>query len=105
MKTFEPLVFDPARCLREVLALREWLARFHPGFGQIVDWFYKLDDMKRSDAFAARFGARSIAFTGILVVGRDHHFQPGEKERLEWWKNNVVVASQKVQCVTFDGLV
>jgi hypothetical protein len=194
MKTFEPLAFDPARCLREVLALRKWLAlhpqleerrhllpffrrrrqlsafvasyspdvinfdriafeypvfgdftcdlavgdsaknaycfiefedaaadsllvrrgkkatrewspRFHRGFGQIVDWFYKLDDMKKSDAFAARFGARSIAFTGILVVGRDHHLQPGERERLEWWKNNVVVASQKIQGVTFDGLV
>jgi hypothetical protein len=61
--------------------------------------------MRKSDTFAARFGARSISYTGILVVGRDQYLRPGERERLEWRREHVVVASQHVQCVTFDGLL
>ncbi len=86
-------------------ATREWSPRFEHGFGQIIDWFCLLEDLKKSDAFAARFGARSVSTTGLLVVGRDQHLRPGEKERLEWRRRNVVVASQHVHCVTFDGLL
>jgi hypothetical protein len=86
-------------------ATREWSARFDHGYSQIIDWFYKLDDMRKSDDFHARFGARTITYTGILVVGRDHHLLPGERERLAWRRTNVVVGSQNVQCVTFDGLL
>jgi hypothetical protein len=86
-------------------ATREWSARLDHGYGQIIDWFAKLDDMKKSDAFAARFGARSIRYNGVLIVGRDHSLQPGERERLEWRRTNVVVASQRIEVVTFDSLV
>ena len=86
-------------------ATREWSPRFDHGYSQIIDWFGKLEDMRKSDAFAAGFGARSIRYTGILVVGRDQYLLPGERERLEWRRNNVVVASQKIEVVTFDGLV
>lgn len=84
---------------------REWSSRFDHGYSQIIDWFGKLEDMRKSDAFAARFGARSIRYAGILVVGRDQYLLPGERERLEWRRNNVVVASQKIEAVTFDGLL
>jgi hypothetical protein len=86
-------------------ATREWSPRFDHGYSQIIDWCYKLADMAKSDDFAARFGARSIRYTGTLVSGRDQYLQPGEKDRLEWRRNNVVVASQHIQCVTFDGLL
>jgi hypothetical protein len=86
-------------------ATREWSARFDHGYSQIIDWFYKLHDLGKSDDFAARFGARSISYTGILVVGRDQFFRAGERERLEWRRRNVAVASQNVQCVTLDGLL
>jgi hypothetical protein len=86
-------------------ATREWSPRFDHGYSQVIDWFCLLDDLRKSDAFAARFGARSIHYTGILLVGRDQFLLPGERERLEWRRSNVVVASQQVQCVTFDGLL
>jgi hypothetical protein len=86
-------------------ATRAWSPRFDHGYSQIIDWFYKLDDMRKSDDFAARFGARSISYKGILVLGRDQYLRPGEKERLEWRRNHVVVASQNVECVTFDELL
>lgn len=60
--------------------------------------------MKKSDAFAALFGARSITYKGILIIGRERDLLPGGRERLEWRRNNVVVASQKIECVTFDEL-
>jgi hypothetical protein len=85
-------------------ATREWSPRFDHGYSQIIDWFCKLEDMKKSDDFAARFGGRSISYTGILIVGRDQYLLPGERERLEWRRSHVTVASQTVQCVTFDGL-
>jgi hypothetical protein len=86
-------------------ATREWSPRFDHGYSQIIDWFGKLEDMKKSDTFAARFGARSIRYNGVLVIGRDQSLQPGERERLEWRRSQVVVASQKIEVVTFDGLL
>ncbi len=85
-------------------ATREWSSRFDHGYSQIIDWFYKLEDMKKSNDFVARFGARTISYKGVLVIGRDRYLLPGEQDRLDWRRSNVVVASQNVQCVTFDGL-
>jgi hypothetical protein len=84
---------------------REWSPRFDHGYSQVIDWFSKLEDMKKSDAFAARFGARTITYAGILVVGRNQYLLPGERDRLEWRRTHVVVASQSIECVTFDGLL
>jgi hypothetical protein len=85
-------------------ATREWSPRFEHGFSQIIDWLHKLDDMRRSDDFVTRFGARVIQYSAILIVGRDHHLGLGERERLEWRSDNVIVASQSIRCVTFDAV-
>jgi hypothetical protein len=85
-------------------ATREWSPRFEHGYSQIIDWSYKLDDMRRSDDLIARFGSRSVTFSGVLVIGRDRHLKAGERERLEWRRAHVIVASQRIQCITFDEL-
>ena len=84
---------------------RDWSPRLEHGYSQLIDWFHKLDDMRRSDDLVLRFGSRSLTFSGVLVIGRDQHLKPGELERLSWRRANVVVASQLIQCRTFDGLV
>jgi hypothetical protein len=84
---------------------REWSAIFDHGYSQIIDWFAKLRDAEKSDDFEARFGARSIDFTGTLVVGRDHFLEPGERQRLDYRRRHVVVDSRKIQCVTYDELL
>ena len=61
--------------------------------------------MEKSDEFETRFGARSIEYSGLLVVGRDRHFEPGEHCRLEWRCSYVVVNSKKIRRFTFDGLL
>jgi hypothetical protein len=83
---------------------RHWSPRFEHGCSQIIDWFHKLDDLRRSDDLVARFGGRSVKFSGVLVIGRDQHLHPGELERLEWRRTNVIVASRRIECVTFDEL-
>lgn len=86
-------------------ATREWSARFDPGYGQIIDWFYKINDRGGSDEFETRFGERSIDFLGTLVIGRDQHMDRGEKLRLEWRRRHVIVNSKQIVCVTFDELL
>lgn len=86
-------------------ATREWSPRFLHGFGQLVDWFRKLDDMQKSDTFEARFQKRSINWAGVLVAGRDHDLSADERLRLEWWRNHIVAHSRRIHCVTYDELV
>jgi hypothetical protein len=86
-------------------ARRDWSPRFERGYSQIIDWFCKLHDMEKSDEFEARFGARSVEYSGLLVVGRDRYFETGERRRWEWRRSFVVVNSKKIQCLTFDELL
>jgi hypothetical protein len=84
---------------------RYWSPRFERGYSQVIDWFHKLDDMRRSDDLISRFGNRTPTFSGVLVIGRDHYLKAGERERVFWRRANVVVGSQRIWCVTYDGLV
>jgi hypothetical protein len=86
-------------------ATRAWSPRFESGYGQVIDWFYKLHVMTDTPDMEARLGKRSIRYTGVLIVGRDQHFQPGERLRLEWRRDHVVVNSKHVVCVTYDELL
>jgi hypothetical protein len=85
-------------------ATREWSPRFDHGYSQIIDWFYKLEDRRNSDEHEARFGARSIHYMGVLVVGRDQYMNAGERLRLEWRRQHVIVHSRNIRCVTYDEL-
>jgi hypothetical protein len=84
---------------------REWSPRLDHGYGQIIDWFYKLADRENSEDYEARFGKRSVEVAGVLVIGRDHHMNTGERMRFEWRRRNVAVATRRIECVTFDELL
>jgi hypothetical protein len=86
-------------------ATRAWSPRFDGGFSQVIDWFYKLQVMTDTPDMEARFGKRSIRYTGVLVIGRDQHMQAGERLRLEWRRDHVVVNSKHIFCVTYDQLL
>ena len=86
-------------------ATRAWSPRLNDGYGQIIDWFYKLADRRNSDECEMRFGSRSIDFTGLLVIGWNHYLDAGERLRLEWRREHVVVNSKRIQCITFDELL
>jgi len=83
----------------------EWSSRFEHGYSQIIDWFWKLHDMARSDTGRARFDyANTFNYYGLLVIGRSKGLAPIEKERLNWRRKKVLVDSKHVFCMTFDEL-
>jgi hypothetical protein len=86
-------------------AMRAWSSRFDGGYSQIIDWFYKLHVMTDTPDMEARFGKRSIRYTGVLIIGRDQHLQADEQLRLEWRQEHVVVNSKHIVGVTYDQLV
>jgi hypothetical protein len=89
---------------RGAKATPEWSPRFERAFSQVVDWFYKLDDMEKTDEFEARFGSRSVQYFGLLVIGRSGTLAPREQRRLAWRQERIVVNSRHVRCLTFDEL-
>jgi hypothetical protein len=82
----------------------EWSPRFEHGFSQLVDRFWKLDDLKNTSQFGSIFGHENIEYYGMLVIGRDAFLSNLEKMRLKWRLNRVLVDSRKIVCITFDQL-
>lgn len=85
-------------------ATTEWARRFEHGYSQIIDWLFKLDDRNKSDDFVARFGGRAIDYEAILVIGRDQFVSVGDRLRMEWRNQKIVINSLRVHCITFDRL-
>jgi len=83
----------------------EWATRFAHGFTQIVDWFWKLDNMSRSIDLENRFGTLQIRYVGLLVIGRDSDLkEPQERQRWDWWNTRVIINSMPLLCLTYDQL-
>jgi hypothetical protein len=86
-------------------ATLDWSPRFEHGFSQIVDWILWLDNQKGTTAYTSRFGVPSIQFVALLIIGRDRFIEQAPlRERLAWRSEQVVVASRKVNCITYDRL-
>jgi hypothetical protein len=66
---------------------KEWSRRFEHGFSQLVDWFYCLDDLKKTDRFVKDFGHGHIKFTGLLLIGRSAGLSPSSG--LSWYRSPV----------------
>jgi hypothetical protein len=86
-------------------ATRAWSRRLDAGYGQIIDWFYKIHSMTDTPEMEARLGKRSVQCTGVLIIGRDQHMDAGERMRLDWRRERVVIDSKHIVCVTYDQLV
>lgn len=82
----------------------EWAPRFEKGFSQIVDWFGKLDDLEKTDAFEDRFNSRTLDYMGLLIIGRNEYLEPREQKRLKWRQQKLLVNSKHIYCMTFDEL-
>lgn len=82
----------------------DWSQRFDHGFSQLVDWFYTLDDYKKTDKFEKEFGTGYITFSGLLVIGRNSGVTASDRIRLSWRTDKVLVDSHPISCITFDDL-
>jgi hypothetical protein len=85
-------------------ATPEWAPRVEHGFSQVVDWFWKLSDLEKTDDFEYKFGARHVTFHGMVIVGRDPALATREQNRLRWRQDQTFVDSHKVSIITFDQL-
>jgi hypothetical protein len=83
---------------------KEWSQRFDHGFSQLVDWFWKLDDHKKTDTFRNTFGDGHIRFSALLIAGRNAGVSDEDRKRLNWRTEKVRVDSHSIECVTFDDL-
>jgi len=82
----------------------EWSRRFEHGFSQLVDWFYSLDDFKKTERFARNFGHGHITFFGLLILGRSAGLSESDRIRLKWRTEKVRVDSHTIECLTLDDL-
>ncbi len=82
----------------------EWSPRFDHGASQIIDWFWKLDDLRGTATLARLFGTRTIDAAGLLVIGRDSGVTPADRPRLLWRREQVRVGKRRLYCCTFDEL-
>lgn len=83
----------------------EWAPRFDHGYSQVLDWFWKLNDLHGTEAAAERFGhATKFDFIGLLIMGRSGGLSEVELGRLQWRRSKVVVNSKQIYCMTFDEL-
>jgi hypothetical protein len=82
----------------------EWSPRFEHGFGQLVDWLHKLDDLSRTQSLRGIFGAYAIMPMMMLAIGRNSTMGTRERDRLAWRQEKVLVDSRTIYCKTFDML-
>jgi lipoate synthase len=56
---------------------------------QLVDWFYTLDDFKKTERFAKKFGHGHITFLALLCIGRNAGVSESNRNRLKWRNEKV----------------
>src|SRR5438045_2826056 len=59
------------------------------------------DKMTDTPDLEARLANGPIRYTGVLILGRDRHFQGGERLRLDWRQEHGVANAKQVVCVTY----
>lgn len=85
---------------------REWAPRFAHGFGQLVDWFCKLDGLRNTPDFQDDFGTGVVEFQGMLVIGRRANFKDdSESRRFHWFSDRLRVDSHSITCLTYDDVL
>jgi Domain of unknown function (DUF4263) len=85
-------------------ATPEWAPRFEKAYSQLVDWFWKLEDMKNTTDFLNTFGSHRSTFQGLIVIGKDMQLLPQEQDRLKWRINRTFIDSNAISCVSFNEL-
>lgn len=85
-------------------ATPDWAPRFEGAYSQLVDWLWKLEDMRNTNDFRHTFGNSRATFQGLIVIGKDMALSPQEQDRLEWRMNKTVVDTNAISVVSFNQL-
>ncbi len=85
-------------------ATLDWAPRFEGAYSQLVDWLWKLEDMRSTADFAYTFGHRRATFQGLIVIGKGMTLLPQEQDRLKWRMDRTMIDSNAVSSVSFEEL-
>lgn len=85
-------------------ATPDWASRFEGAYSQLVDWLWKLEDMRSTSDFQSTFGSRRATFQGLIVIGKGMNLSPQEMDRLKWRIDRTMIDSNAVSCVSFEEL-
>ena len=85
-------------------ATPDWAPRFEGAYSQIIDWLWKLGDMRSTADFQNTFGSSQATIQGLIVIGKDMNLAPREEHRLKWRIDRTLIDSNAVSCVSFDEL-
>lgn len=95
---------DSVFTMKRTRATPVWAPRFEAAYSQLVDWLWKLEDMRSTAAFANTFGSRRATFQGLIVIGKDMALTPQEADRLKWRLDRTMIDSTPVLSVSFNEL-
>lgn len=85
-------------------ATPDWAPRFESAHSQLVDWLWKLEDMRSTADFQNTFGSRRANFQGLIVIGKGMQLSDQEADRLKWRISRTKFDSNTIECVSFDEL-
>jgi hypothetical protein len=82
----------------------DWSPRIEAAFSQLVDWLWKLEDMRSTADFQNTFGTRRATFEGLIIIGKDMNLAPQEADRLKWRMDRTMIDSNPISCISFNQL-
>jgi hypothetical protein len=80
--------------------------RLECGYSQIIDWFFKIDEMKSTSTIKRRFSGDYPRVNAVLIIGRAHFLTTdSERHRFNWRRDNTLIGAKNVNCLTYDELL
>ena len=80
--------------------------RLECGYSQIIDWFFKIDELKNTSGIKRRFAGEYPRVNAVLIIGRSHFLNTDlERNRFNWRRDNTLIGAKNVNCLTYDELL
>jgi hypothetical protein len=79
--------------------------RLEHGHSQIIDWFYKIENLQGTKEMLERFDTLEIDYYGVLIIGRNKFLNNTLRSRLDWRSDNIIIKQKSINIVTFDDLL
>lgn len=83
----------------------DWASRFEGAYSQLIDWLWKLEDMRSTSDFTHTFGNRRAKFHGLIVIGKNMNLASQEQNRLDWRLDKTRIDSKEIAVISFDQLL
>ncbi len=84
----------------------EFSNQFERNYGQIIDWLYEIDRIKRLPSeVTPLFASENPNISVLLIIGRSEFLSQDEQDRLKWRVEKTWIDSVNIKCITYDALL